>query len=128
MKNRLTIEKIILTTVITLALSACVSNNPPKENIIVYINNGAIQCESKGQSKDQTAALLVKQGIKVKSSQCGHLTNIMVAAVCGMQDININTHQIAANDLEKSRLLGFENVTQLKQGNDIGYALANCQR
>lgn len=117
----------MLTSAVTLVLSACVNNQQTTKNMIVYINNGAIQCESTGQNGEQTAALLVAQGIEVKSTQCGHLTNVMVAAVCGIQDININTHEIAESDFDKARLIGFENVQLLKQQDNLGYAVADCQ-
>lgn len=121
--------KIIATTVLTLALAACASNGKddlPK-NMLVYVNNGAIQCESDGKTGAETAALLKDAGVIVSKTQCGHLTNVVVAAMCGGQATNINVHEIAASDLEKAKSVGFEDVITLKQDDKPGYNAADCK-
>lgn len=100
-----------------------------KENYeIVYINNGAVQCESKGLSKEQTARILIDNDIDVIDSQCGYLSNLMVAALCGLGDTNINLHTINAQDLVGAQALGFKSVSTLKRDDDKGYAIGNCPK
>ena len=93
---------------------------------IIYINDGAVQCESKGLSKEQTAQKLIDNGIDVVDSQCGYLSNIVVPTLCGLGDANINLHIINAQDLSKAQTLGFESVLTLKRGDDIGYVIEDC--
>ncbi len=110
----------------TLVLTACASTTA-QESTLVYINTGAIQCESDGKTGTETAQMLAEQGIEVNNTQCGHLSNIAVLAMCGGITTNINVHEIAAADLEKALSLGFEDVATLKQEDNLGYDVADCK-
>jgi hypothetical protein len=95
---------------------------------IIYIDDGAVQCESKGLSKEQTAQKLIDNGIDVIDSQCGYLSNFVVPTLCGLGDTNINLHTINAQNLSDAQALGFESVSTLKRGDDIGYGIAACSK
>ena len=95
---------------------------------IIYIDDGAVQCESKGLSKEQTAQKLIDNGIGVIDSQCGYLSNFVVPTLCGLRDTNINLHIINAQNLSDAQALGFESVSTLKRGDDIGYGIAACSK
>jgi len=97
-----------------------------KELEIVYINDGAIQCESQGMSELETAQTLIDNGIDVLRSQCGFQSDIAVVAVCGAGDVNINLHTINSQNLSDAQALGFESVSTLKNDVDRGYVLIDC--
>jgi hypothetical protein len=93
---------------------------------IVYIDNGAVQCESKGLSEQNTAQILTDKGIEVIASQCGYLSGLAMAAQCGLADINIHLHTINTLNLHDAQALGFESVSTLKRDDDIGYIIIDC--
>ena len=93
---------------------------------IVYINDGAIQCESEGMSQQETAQILINGGIDVIKSQCGYLSGIDVAAQCGLGDNNINLHTINIQNLIDAQALGFDTVLTLNRDDDIGYVIIEC--
>ncbi len=95
---------------------------------IIYIDDGAVQCEAKGSSKEETAQKLIDNGINVIDSQCGYLSNLMVATLCGLGDTNINLHTINAENLSDAQALGFESVSTLKRDDDIGYVITDCSK
>ncbi len=116
------IRKLLL---ITLFVVGC--NHDADENTgLVYIDDGAIQCESNGLSVEQTAQILIDGGIAVTSSYCGYLSGIAVAAQCGLGDININLHKINIQNISDAKKLGFESVVSLRNGDDIGYVIIEC--
>lgn len=115
-----------ITLTIIFLLSACTITE--KENTtLVYINNGSIQCGELGKSGLETANILQASNISVESTQCGHLANIAVVAMCGGPGININVHEIKSADLKKARSIGFEDVAKLKQENHKGYEVSGCK-
>ena len=93
---------------------------------LVYIDDGALQCESDGLSAEQTAQILINNGIDVVSSYCGYLSGIAVAAQCGLGDTNINLHNVNVQNIPDARELGFESVSSLKNNDDIGYVIIEC--
>lgn len=119
-------KKLLLAFSSALILTAC-ANTASQQPTLVYINSGAIQCESDGKTGAETAQLLTDENITVNSTQCGHLSNIAVVAMCGGIGTNINVHNIASADLEKAKALGFENVTTLKQTDHLGYEVGECK-
>ena len=94
---------------------------------LVYINTGAIQCESEGVSERETAQQLIDIGIDVIASMCGFLTGVGVSAVCGAGDIYINLHVINVQNLTDAQALGFESVSSLKSEHGSGYAILGCE-
>ena len=119
-------KKLLLIVSTTLILSACITT-VAKESVLVYINNGAVQCESEGKSGAETAQLLTSENIVVTKTECGHLSNVAVIAMCGGPATNINVHRISSADLEKAQALGFKNVSTLKQQDNIGYDADVCK-
>ena len=119
-------KKLLLIASASLVLTAC-ANTAPQESAWVYINSGAIQCESDGQTGAETELLLTAENIRVTNTQCGHLANIAVIAMCGGPATNINVHEINVADLKKAQDLGFENVTTLKQKDHAGYDVTECK-
>lgn len=119
-------KKLLLIMSTALVLSAC-ANTTPDSSALVYINNGAIQCETEGKMGSETAMLLINDNINVTSTECGHLANIAVVAMCGGPATNINVHTISSADLQKAEALGFKNVTTLKQTDHIGYEVSECK-
>lgn len=110
-----------------LYLTAC-SSATDENDEIVYIDNGAIQCGTSGLTALQTAQTLIDIGIDVSNSQCAYLTDIAVAALCGLGDTNINVHTIPKQSLTDARTLGYESVSTLIRGSESGYALINCPK
>ena len=109
-------------------ITACSSfNEAGTGNEIVYINNGAIQCESKGLSETETAQTLINEGIDVLKSQCAHMTGIAVATQCGLGGTNINLHTINTQNLSDAKAVGFLSISDLKNGDDPGYKIIDCR-
>jgi len=118
-------KKLLMVLSSALVLASCV-NTAPQQSTLVYINSGAIQCGYEGKSGAETATLLTEQNITVSNTQCGHLSNIAVIAMCGSVATKINLHSIATADLTKAQSLGFESVDTLKQADNLGYDIGEC--
>ncbi len=120
---------LITSSAILFTVCACApAINAHKNITLVYINNGAIQCQGHGKSGDVTAAILEKAHINVHATQCARLTNIAVITMCGSPATNINLHEINTKDLAAAQLLGFKNVMTLKtNNNNKGYEVLKCK-
>lgn len=116
----------LLTALISAPLLFACSTSKQAETEFVYINNGSIQCQSKGKTTQETASLLEQAGVIVTSSQCASLTNVMMMTMCGAPALNINIHEIQAVNISKAQTLGFESVNSLKEGNNAGYQVQAC--
>ncbi len=92
----------------------------------VYIDNSAIQCEREGKSPQHTAQQLAANNIAVIASHCVHITGVASATLCGLKDLNINVHEIAAADLKKARALGFEPVANIGHHGNKSFELKDC--
>jgi len=106
-------------------LSACVSTTE-NNTTSVYINNGAIQCESTGKRAAETADLLKVHQVDVLDTQCANLTDVAVIAMCGGPTTQVHIHRIASNQLDMALALGFESLSTLKQGDNLGYRVKSC--
>lgn len=117
--------------VISLAAASCIGSSvyaaPAGDYKMVYINNGSIQCESKGLAPATTAQTLIDHDIEVMQSQCGRLSGMAVAAQCGLGDININIHTINTDKLAGAEALGFQPVATLKNDSGAGYTINDCR-
>ena len=102
------------------------NTNTDIDTKIVYIDDGAIQCEYEGMSEIETAQILIDNGMDVLKSQCGYLSGIAVAAQCGLGDTSINLHTIPIQNLPDAQSLGYDSVSTLKRDNDIGYVITEC--
>jgi len=117
-----TTMRIALYLVFILALGACTS-----ETVRVYEDTGERQCEESGIKLPESRAKLEDAGVEVLNSQCGIRTGIAVPAVCGGPTVNIHTHQINTNDIEKAKALGFEDISRLvDEERQTGYELGRC--
>ncbi|MFC1751380.1 hypothetical protein ACFL2V_21595 [Pseudomonadota bacterium] len=125
-------EKISIRYICVLSLLFMTGCNHDKEpsvlngNDLIYINDGAIQCETEGMTTTESAQLLINKGIDVISSYCGFLTGIEAATQCGLGDTNINIHEINSQNVPDAQEVGFEPVSTLKQETDIGYQIIEC--
>jgi hypothetical protein len=114
--------------ILFLCLQGCVQDDDSGDDrVTIYINNGAIQCESEGLSEQETAQQLIDNGIDVVMSTCGMLTGVVVPAACGEGDIYINLHVIYAQNLPDAQGLGFETVSALKTEDGVGYMILGCE-
>lgn len=120
-------KKLLLLASGTLLLAACSTTTEKQPETMVYINTGEVQCELDGQTGIQTARLLTDNNIEVSKTQCGQMTDVAVAAVCGGTTANINVHTIPVAGVDTAKALGFEEVSTLKQLDGLGYSVNDCQ-
>lgn len=92
----------------------------------VYIDNGAVQCETSAQPLSRTHLALQTAGIEVHKSQCATITGTAVATLCGLKDLGIHMHQIAQKSVAKARALGYEPMTALSHYGDKSYEPTPC--
>lgn len=121
-------KKILLLASSALLISACSTTTEKQPESMVYINTGAIQCELEGQTGVQTARLLTDNNIDVSKTQCGQLTDVGVASVCGGATVDINVHAIPTNKIAYAQALGFEDVATLKTETGSGYSVSDCKK
>jgi hypothetical protein len=105
-------------SIILLGLSACKEESAPADayDITVYESRG-LQCEI-GTTPQQSGLKLIQQGIDVRRSGCGVLTNIAVPALCGIPDVLINLHVIPSVNLDAAERIGFFSVDTLRNEYD----------
>jgi len=109
--------------------SSTISDNssvPELAYELIYIDNSAVQCESPGLTEKETAQILIDNDIDVINSKCGYLSDIAVAALCGLGDTKINLHKITSQNLQDAKALGYEPVSTLKNGDNVGYEVIDC--
>ncbi len=116
--------KIIFVFMFSLLLS-CTSPTE-KETAQVYMNKGAVQCESSGLSKEESAQRLIDNGIDVLKSECGQLTGVAFATVCGGATGDINLHTIVSQNLLDAERLGYESIADLAQDSALGFIVIEC--
>lgn len=112
--------------IVAVSILSCSQSDNTENFGIVYINDGAIQCEFEGLSETETAQILVDAGIDVIESQCGFLTGVSVVDQCGAGDITINLHTIPIQNLPDAQTMGFESIETLNNDADTGYAITDC--
>ena len=128
---------LLLTAVTTAMLAACGSESgdapspidkiTPVTNTLVYEGRQSVQCGTRGLTTQQSAQKLVDGGIDVLESNCGVITGMFYAAVCGGGTGDILIHKIRKENLADAEALGFKSVTELQdpaQGTD--YAKVDC--
>lgn len=109
---------------ILMSLVAC--NSSDDKRTYVYIDDGAIQCESSGLSVDETAQPLIEYGVDVFESSCAYITGIAIAAQCGLGDSNINIHLINKESVIDAQNIGYEPASTLKDNGYLGYETVEC--
>ncbi|CAH0990069.1 hypothetical protein SIN8267_00152 [Sinobacterium norvegicum] len=122
----------IITVMAVLMLTAC-ANNPPEQHpdpdavldkLWVYSDTGALQCEpDSGMSIDESADILNSHGVEVSDSKTGQKSQMAVIAMCGGPTLDIYLHQVASDNLEDAKSLGFDPITDLESEDGAGYTL-----
>ena len=100
--------------------------NDEIDDIMVYIDNGAIQCDFQGYSVDETAKTLTDNGIEVIESHCGYITGMAITAVCGASTNEIHLHVIVPTSLDEAVALGFISIDTIINDPEIGYVITEC--
>jgi len=98
------------------------------ENIIVFIFKGNTQCNDDGISQEESSLSLTNTGIDVLSTQCGLMTGVSNASVCGGATNNIIAHEIRNVSLPDANEIGYEAVeTLINEETGMGYVLGECE-
>jgi hypothetical protein len=119
--------KKLVTFIVLAFLAGCGSESSDDINhVFVYKDDGAVQCETAGMSPEDSAQPLIDIGIDVLESNCGYLSDIAIAAQCGLGDSNINLHSIDVQSLVDVEDLGFFPVSSLSRNGEDGYVIIGC--
>ena len=137
-------DKIFLTLILISVLLGCNGNgnlradqsisggiSSPELSVgeaLVYIGNGAKQCENDGMSISESANLLINHGVDVISSHCGLIAGMAVLAVCGGPTLEINLHVINARKISDAQEEGFNLVSKLEEQRGVGYQVVECKK
>ena len=95
---------------------------------LVYEGRQSLQCGTRGLTTQESAQKLVNGGIDVVLSNCGVITGVVYAAVCGAGTGEILIHEIRAVNLPDAEKRGFKSVVTLTDpiaGTD--WAKVDCQ-
>ena len=96
-------------------------------DVLVYESRLAVQCGTRGLTTQESAQKLVNGGIDVLESNCGVVTGVVQAAVCGIGTPELLIHKIRKVNLADAKQLGFDSVSILRdpaRGTD--YAKVDC--
>ena len=97
------------------------------ENLLVYADREARQCESDGVSPEASAQILINAGIDVLQSTCGIKTGVEYPAVCGGETADILVHEIRSVNLPDAEQLGFQEISTLTDAAaGTSYELLDC--
>jgi|GEM_PF-947633 len=98
-----------------------------EDDLLVYADRGARQCEPDGMSLDASAQILINAGTDVLRSTCGIRTGIDYPAVCGGGTSDILVHEIPSVNPPAAEPLGFEDISALvDDAAGTGYELFDC--
>ncbi|MEJ2743184.1 MAG: hypothetical protein P8176_12030 [Gammaproteobacteria bacterium] len=103
-----------------LALMSCGSE--PNNSRWVFKHDGSAQCDrsfNRELSVNKQRTELVSAGIDVISSNCGEITSLEIASVCGAPTLRINVYEIPIENLQDTADLGFNNTDNITY-RDIG--------
>jgi len=98
-----------------------------EQHTLVYRNNDSIQCEYDGVTEIESAKKLTDLGINVHDSSCGYLSDISVAALCGLGNIDINIHSIDSIKLKEAETIGFMPVMNVDTSEKTNYVEVDCK-
>ena len=113
-------------SMLTLSLAACNEEPIPVETnyVVVFEGSGKLQRESfSGVSPQQSGLRLIRQGLDVRRSGCGVMTNVAFPPVCGGMTGDILLHEISLVSLDVAERIGFRSVGTLQNG----YAWVDCE-
>lgn len=116
----------MIPSMLALALTGCREDIAldNSQYITVFEGRGTVQCQSTGGITPQQSGLkLIQQGLDVRRSGCGVMTNVAFPAVCGASNGEILLHDIPAVSLDVAERLQFRSVDTLKGG----HAWVDCE-
>lgn len=103
------------------------------KQVMVFIDDGALQCEPGVPLPQHSAARLIQAGIPVHSSACGQRTGMAYAAMCGAGTSGIHLHTISTEQLSQAQRLGFAPMAELQresatdsEQSEPGYQIIDC--
>lgn len=84
------------------------------DKVVVFESKGSIQCESNGQSREESARKLIEIGIDVIESKCAYDDSMSVTTVCGAGTNEIIVHEIPAQSLIDAEKIGFTSSLEIE--------------
>jgi hypothetical protein len=97
-------------------------------NLLVYEGRQSVQCGTRGLTTQQSAQKLIDGGIDVIESNCGVITGVAFAAVCGGGTGEILLHEIRSVNLADAEQRGFKAASTLTdRASGVDYAKVDCQ-
>ena len=126
MDRRRVLKLTVSASIFALALTGCGEDITLdySQYITVFEGRGTVQCQSAGGITPQQSGLkLIRQGLDVRRSGCGVMTNVAFPAVCGGATGEILLHDIPAVSLDVADRLQFKSVDTLNNG----YAWVDCE-
>jgi len=97
-------------------------------DVLVYEGRQAVQCGSRGLTTGQSAQKLIDGGIDVIASNCGVVTGVAYAAVCGQATGEILIHEIRRVNVPDAEQRGFNPVTELQDPvSGVSWEKVDCE-
>lgn len=97
-------------------------------DLLVYEGRQSVQCGSRGLTTQQSAQKLIDGGIDVIASNCGIVTGVAHAAVCGEATGEILIHEIRGVNLPDAERRGFNPVVELQdRASGTNWEKVDCQ-
>ena len=112
-------------------LGACGGEEPQgviPGDALVYESRQAITCGTRGLTTQQSAQKLIDGGIDVIASNCGVVTGVAYAAVCGQATGEILIHEIRRVNVPDAEQRGFNPVTELQDPvSGVSWEKVDCE-
>ncbi|SRR5690349_22622676 len=97
-------------------------------DVLVYEGRQAVQCGSRGLTTQESAQKLINGGIDVIASNCGVVTGVVYAAVCGQATGEILIHEIRRVNVPDAEQRGFNPVVELQDPvSGVSWEKVDCQ-
>ena len=110
-------KKLLLPTALFVAsLVACDNKD---DQVVVYIDDGAITCQDDGLPPEMTQQQLMDHGIDVVDTSCGYLGSTYTPSDCGLSTNKVNIHTIHRQSLVDAQNIGFEPLEGLSRDDYI---------
>ena len=121
-----------LAAVLAVLLPGCGDEPAPGTSqpgdLLVYESRQAVQCGSRGLTTGQSAQKLIDGGIDVIASNCGVVTGVAYAAVCGQATGEILIHEIRRVNVPDAEQRGFNPVTELQDPvSGVSWEKVDCE-
>ena len=97
-------------------------------DVLVYEGRQAVQCGSRGLTTQESAQKLINGGIDVIASNCGVVTGVVYAAICGQATGEILIHEIRRVNVPDAEQRGFNPVVELQDPvSGVSWEKVDCQ-